>query len=431
MAWIWHMCITNMKKRGIRTTLTVLGVVIGVISIVSLLAIGLGVRNVMLDEATLGGSSTAITVYGTEGKRKELMITDRRMDDFQELDSVVAVYPQLNMNGMFTYNNYEGYSQVIGVPLEYMNQMTLLYGGQVSETSIKPELLVGSHALDYCYNINTGETYLEVYQEENKSKELPKETIPDYSGQYIQFYLGFTDSESESYRLDIAGVSEDAYYYIYCNIDVLKQFLKKNSQNGRIEGQPTDSNGKAYSEWIYDSAIVEVDDVEHVDEVLKKIQDMGFQAESNKEYVDMIQKITKIVQLLLGGIGAIALIVAVIGISNTMTTAVYDRVKEIGVLKVLGCDPEELLLMFLLESGILGGVGGLIGIAISYLITEVGVNIIAVKAIGMEQGVTLAMIPWWLAVSAFLFAILLGVLAGYFPAKWASKLKPIDAVRSL
>jgi ABC-type antimicrobial peptide transport system permease subunit len=198
-----------------------------------------------------------------------------------------------------------------------------------------------------------------------------------------------------------------------------------------VEGQPTKEDGTAYSEWIYDSAIVVADDVEHVDELVKKIQDMGFQAESNKEYVDMVQRSTKIVQILLGGIGAIALIVAVIGISNTMTTAVYDRIGEIGVLKVLGCDPGELLGMFLLEAGILGGVGGIIGIAISYLITEVGVNIIAVRAIEMAQGIRLAEIPWWLAVGAFLFAILLGVLAGFFPARWASRLRPIDAVRAL
>lgn len=430
MTWIWHMCITNMKKRGIRTLLTVLGVVIGVISIVSLLAIGLGVKGVLLDEVALEGNSTEIRVYGTEGKRKELMLTDRRLNDFSDLEYAIAVYPELNLIGRFDYGKYEGYSQIIGVPQEYMNQMELLYGENVSESTIKPELLVGSHALDYCYNTNTGVTHLEIYQDENENNNLPKDTIPDYTGESINFYMGFEEDASE-YRLNIAGVSDAAYYNIYCNIDVLKQFLKQNTVDGLVQGQPVNENGSAYSEWIYDGAIVVADDVEHVDALVKDIQDMGFQAESSKEYVDMVQRTTKIVQILLGGIGAIALIVAVIGISNTMTTAVYDRTKEIGVLKVLGCDPGELLKMFLLESGILGGVGGLIGIAISYLITEVGVNIIAVKAINMAKGTQLAIIPWWLAAGAFLFAILLGVLAGYFPAKWASKLKPIDAVRSL
>lgn len=156
---------------------------------------------------------------------------------------------------------------------------------------------------------------------------------------------------------------------------------------------------------------------------------MGFQTENNKELLDSMQREIKIVQFLLGGIGMIALVVAVIGIGNTMTTSVYDRINEIGILKVLGCDPDELLYLFLLESGILGGLGGLIGIIISYGMTELGVNKLAVKLLNMPKGTELAVIPLWLVASAFFFAVILGVLAGFFPAKWAAKLKPIEAVR--
>lgn len=430
MTWIWHMCMTNMRKRGIRTILTVLGVVIGVISIVSLLAIGLGVKDMLLTEAESYGSSTEIMVYGTEGKRKELMLTDRRLQDIAKLEFVEAVYPELNLNGRYTYGKYEGFMPITGVPEEYLDQMTLLYGEIPEETMWKPELVVGSHAMDYCYNPNTGVTYLETYQSRNESQGLKKDTIPDYSGDSIDMQLGYDDS-AVTQRLNIVGVSESASYHIYCNIDTLKKFLKRYSDNGVVLGQPLDMNGEPYSEWIYEDAIVTADDIGHVDALVKKLQDMGFQAESNKEYVDMVQRTTKMIQILLGGIGAIALIVAVIGIGNTMTTAVYDRVHDIGVLKVLGCDPEELLFMFLMESGILGGVGGVIGVAVSYLITEVGVNILAVKLLKMTEGTRLAEIPWWLAVSAVGFAILLGVIAGYFPARWAAGLKPIKAVQRI
>ena len=95
---------------------------------------------------------------------------------------------------------------------------------------------------------------------------------------------------------------------------------------------------------------------------------------------------------------------------------------------MLGSDPEELLYLFLLESGILGGMGGLIGVLISYGITELLVNHLAVKLMNLPQGTTLAIIPWWLAVAAFIFAILLGIAAGFFPARWAAKLKPIEAM---
>lgn len=220
---------------------------------------------------------------------------------------------------------------------------------------------------------------------------------------------------------------EDSYH-IYCDMDILKQYLKRQAAGGRLIGQPLNANGEAYREWIYSSAIIEAVDMEQVDTLVKQLQDMGYQAESNKEFVDYIQKIMKIAQMVLAGIGMIALVVAVIGIGNTMTTAVYDRIHEIGILKVLGSDPEELLYLFLLESGLLGGMGGLLGVILSYGIVEVFVNRMAVKLMELPKGTVLAVIPWWLAVAAVIFSILLGVLAGFFPAKWAAGLKPIKAL---
>ena len=158
-------------------------------------------------------------------------------------------------------------------------------------------------------------------------------------------------------------------YSIYCNQDELKLYLKRLADGGKIPGQPVNQNDENYNEWIYGSAIVEADDIESVKKLEQALKDMGFQTESNIEFVEYIEKTMKIAQLILAGIGMIALVVAVIGIGNTMTTAVYDRVQEVSMLKVLGADPEELLSLFLLESGILGGIGGIIGVLISYAIS--------------------------------------------------------------
>ena len=156
---------------------------------------------------------------------------------------------------------------------------------------------------------------------------------------------------------------------------------------------------------------------------------MGFQTESNIEFVEYIEKTMKIAQLILAGIGMIALVVAVIGIGNTMTTAVYDRVQEVSMLKVLGADPEELLSLFLLESGILGGIGGIIGVLISYGISGLAVNRLAVKLLSLSKGTMLAEIPIWLAFGAVIFAVFLGIAAGFFPARFATRLNPIEGMR--
>lgn len=421
MDWIWHLCFTNMKQRGVRTFLTILGVVIGVISIVSLLAIGIGVKKELLSTVEATGSVTEITVYGvTEGKRKDKMITDRKAAEIEQLEYVKAVYPQTTLSAMMKYNRYTGYARIVGVPESYLKQIKVGAGELPNETGIKPELLIGSYAMDMFYNESTGLSYTEAYEDDEEKKDL--------TGENMQVQLGL-EEDAPSYRLTVSGMTKDISYDIYCNLDVLKKYLKKIAVDGKISGQPVDENDENYKEWIYDSAIVKVDDVEHVDKVIKRLQDMGFQTENNKELLDSMQREIKIVQILLGGIGMIALIVAVIGIGNTMTTSVYDRINEIGILKVLGCDPDELLYLFLLESGILGGLGGLLGILVSYGITELGVNKLAVKMLNMPKGTELAVIPFWLSVAAFFFAVILGVFAGFFPAKWAAKLKPIDAVR--
>lgn len=422
MKWIWQMCITNMRQRGVRTFLTILGVVIGVISIVALLAIGIGVKRELLSDMESTVSVTRITVYGVSGgRRKDRMITDRKIAEMQDLEYVDSVYPQLTLQAQMTYGRFDVYASVVGVPNSYLQTLEIKEGALPDPDARKPELLMGGYALDMFVHSSTYESYSEIYEEEEEKKNL--------TGKKIEIKVPLGENGQQKDSLSVAGMLEQRDYRMYCDINVLKQYLKRIAKNGLIPGQPVQETGENYREWIYDCAVVEVDDVAHVEKVMDTLQDMGYQVENDKEYVDAMQKEIKVAQLLLGGIGMIALIVAVIGIGNTMTTSVYDRINEIGILKVLGCDTDDLLLLFLLESGILGGIGGLIGILLSYGITEILVNRLAVKLLELPKETTLAVIPLWLAVSAFLFSVLLGILAGFFPAKWAAKLRPIDAVR--
>lgn len=424
MKWIWHLCYANMKQRGIRTVLTILGVVIGVISIVSLLSIGIGVKETVLSEFMSNEQITQITVMGVnEGKRKDKMLTDERMKQFQELDHVTEVYPRLNVEGVSFYKNYVGYGDIIGVPRKYLENITLQYGNLPDMKSLKPEIVMGQGALYMFYNENTGACYIDTIEE------AERKTI-DLSGQNIEVQFGYTDDATKA-KLLVTGMLNNNSYDIYCDMDILKRYLKRIAVDGKIPGQPVNGNGENYNEWIYSGAIVVVDDTQHVEEVLKKLQNMGFQTENDKEYLDTMKKTVNVIQVMLGGIGMIALVVAVIGIGNTMTTAVYDRINEIGILKVLGCDLDELMILFLLESGILGGLGGLIGIGCSFLLIRFVLNPVAVKMLSLEAGTTLAVLPFWLILAAFAFSVLLGLLAGFFPAKWAAKLKPIDAVRKV
>lgn len=142
----------------------------------------------------------------------------------------------------------------------------------------------------------------------------------------------------------------------------------------------------------------------------------------------------KYIQLALGGIGAVSLFVAAIGIANTMMMSIYERTKEIGIMKVLGCDMRNIQSMFLMEAGYIGLIGGVVGLGLSYGLSGVINSVVKTADLGVDQAVSasvgLSYIPWWLAVISIVFAVLVGMIAGFFPSLRAMKLSPLAAIRT-
>ena len=160
-------------------------------------------------------------------------------------------------------------------------------------------------------------------------------------------------------------------YSVYCNLETLKSMLKKEFSGRAIPGQPTTKSGKPYKDFVYSSLKVKADDIDNVDALSTEIRNMGFQVTTNVEYMDSMKKQFAMVQAVLGGIGAVSLFVAAIGIANTMMMSIYERTKEIGVIKVLGCSLRNIKQMFLLEAAFIGFIGGLVGNILRFLISFV------------------------------------------------------------
>ncbi len=167
-----------------------------------------------------------------------------------------------------------------------------------------------------------------------------------------------------------------------------------------------------------------VDKMENVKAVQQELQNMGYEAYSNAEWMEQMQTQMGTIQMVLGGIGAVSLFVAAIGIANTMMMSIYERTKEIGIIKVLGCDMRNIRSMFLMEAGFIGFFGGLIGLILSYGISGV-INLVAGE---YYEGISY--IPWWLVFISLGFAVLVGMAAGFFPALRAMKLSPLAAIRN-
>ena len=144
-------------------------------------------------------------------------------------------------------------------------------------------------------------------------------------------------------------------------------------------------------------------------------------------------------QMMFAGIGAVSLFVAALGITNTMIMSISERTREIGVMKSLGCFVRDIRKIFLMEEGCIGFAGGLAGVVLSFGISAL-MNLAAGQAAMssefggfggemMEQTSGLSVIPWWLAVFAILFSVLIGIGAGYYPASKAVEIPALEAIK--
>ena len=169
--------------------------------------------------------------------------------------------------------------------------------------------------------------------------------------------------------------------------------------------------------------------MENVEELAQTIRSLGYDVYTNMEYINGMKKTLGMVQAVLGGIGAVSLLVAAIGIANTMMMAIYERTKEIGVMKVIGCSLKNIRQLFLLEAAFIGFIGGIAGNVLSIVISAVINVLVPGESLWGTEG-NISYIPVWLMLASMGFAVLVGMAAGYFPAVRAMKLSPLAAIRN-
>jgi len=450
---LFKLAISNLRRRKTRTLLTILGVVIGTASIVVMVSLGLGMSDMMLKSYQDEGSLTLIRVResyenrdSSSKNKKQMELTDENAEIFASLDHVVSVSPSLEINAMAKCNGYESNFTICGVSQYYLEQLKLREGGTIPEPNQgQLSLILGNQILYNSFYKPTTYESIEI----NPDKDTIFLTFPESS------YSEKKNNSSEEtttkskaakkYIFPISGIirggKEDwSYdsYNVYADIDTLKRFLQKIYKKALVPNPRTTKNGKAYTYYVYDTIYVFVDDMTNVKDVQTQISDLGFSVSSNMEWLESAQESLNMVQMVLGGIGGVSLLVAAIGIMNTMMMSIYERTKEIGVMKVLGCDMSDIKNMFLFESGIIGLMGGIAGLVVSYIISYIinffsssGTNDMVSMFIGYgSNSGSLSYIPLWLAGFAIVFAIAVGSIAGYIPAVRAMKLSPLAAIRN-
>ena len=452
----------NLLRRKGRTALTLVGVVIGTCMVVLMISLGIAQTKTNEEMLQSWGDLTQVQIYGygtmmgSDGK--PLYLDDAAITNIKQIPHVAAATPYAqayNLEGEITAGRNGRYTSdiynLIGIDPTALEPMGFaLQSGSwptntpASEKATKLQVLVGSSTgynfEDSRKSYNSPKRYRYEGQTDANGKELPPFVDIDKDKMTLTIKTGEGSTEkSRSWELEIVGVLEPdgaKGYWTQSGIVLRIQDMKMLQ---KIYNDMTKTKEESKS---YEQVYVKVDDLSNVTDVETAIHDLGFtNTYSMNQQREEMQKQVMNSQMIFGGIAAVSLLVAAINIINTMTMAIYERTREIGVMKVLGCELGNIRTMFLLESSTIGFIGGLIGVGIS-LIASFVLNNLSTLGQGLDLsglmgggyymgggGGTISIIPPWLMLAALVFATLVGLVAGILPANKAVKISALEAIR--
>jgi putative ABC transport system permease protein len=427
----------NLNRRKGRVGLTAVGVIIGTAAVVILvsLAIGLqanataqlaGIGDLTLINVipTYGGEGDPggpiISIDGAPGNIETKLLTPDALEELRTLPGVQDVFPREYFYGeaRLKYQRLETWAGGTGVPPGALKTMGLI--AQQGDVELeKGTIVIGS-------NFNT--TFFDPNFRPGKEPPPP----PDVYNQQLRLEIIKYDPDGnqiiKNYQVRVKGILQSNGrddWAIYMLLDDVTTY------NEWVNGQRINRNKTGYNE-----AVVKVDDPKNVKPVYDAILALGYQAFSPQPYVEGINSFFTILQVIFGGVGAIALLVAAIGIANTMAMAILERTREIGLMKALGATNRDILSVFLGEAAGIGFLGGLGGITVGWLVGEMLDVLVVAYLAGqaVQQGgppppESAVITPLWLAGFALFFATIIGFLSGLYPALRAATLVPINALK--
>jgi len=388
------------RLRGI---LTMLGVIIGVAAIVSLISLGQGLAEAVTSQfATLGTDRIIVSpksaIQGPPGEGAAARLTEDDSDRVERVPGVLRVAKRLIKSGELEFNDRTRFAFVGSMPEEPEGRALVeesfrlrVIEGRTLKSGDGQKVLVGN-----------GYTSEDIF-----GKPLRAGSRVLVNGRSFEV-VGVLDKLGNPQFDDIVLMPEDAMRGLYGIQDEVSAVVAQASHGEDPEA-------------VADRIARELRRFRGVKEGKE-----DFDVQTSGQLLGTFQNIISIVTAVLAGIALISVIVGGVGIMNTMYTAVLERTREIGVMKAIGASNESILVMFLLESGLLGVAGGVIGTVLGAGIAKL-VQAVATAFIG--PGLVQAQIPGWLVVSVLGFSFLAGAVSGVAPAYRASRLQPVEALR--
>lgn len=444
----------NLWRRKARTILTVLGVTIGTTSIVVMLSLGIGIKESQQKNMEQWGDLNIVRVmpgmnYDKEGRPlgEAKRLDKEAVAEIKGIEGVIAVCPAYEAGVEAKYGNKRGHIQLIGMDSKDLVNLDLeVSQGRLLEPDDRGAMVVGSQVINTFVDekmLRQMRREMMVYHRE-REKNDPTEMI---NKRITMLIPNPNDYEQKKlFHFQVVGLLEGEYkehahqaYVPIQDLEKMRKYMFGNVKSSPVKGGSSRVTGKSnpreYNPNDYSFIIVRTDDVAWTKKVSQTLKDQGYYCYSIADQLEGIEKSFRIMQAILGGIGGITLLVAALGITNTMIMSIYERTKEIGIMKVIGANFRDIHAMFITEAGLIGVIGGTIGLGFSYVISYI-LNQLSRNYMNRGMPVTseevmgISLIPPYLAIFALVFAFLIGVLAGLYPANRAVRLSPIQAIRN-
>lgn len=441
-----RVCLQNLLRRKSRTILTVLGVLIGCCSIVIMVSLGIGMKESQEKLLSELGDLTIITVTAPQKGHGKKKLDDKLLKEIRSLDGVEGVTPKLGFDAYTCRllagpgNRYVAdWSMLAGLDTAQMDKM----GYQLTDGTYPAapgEVAVGQY---FAYN------FRDTLRPEGANTINRWDSGMDEDGRLLPPPDAYFDPLKQPLTLEVTGADGSTFTVPLKAVGAVKednakgyetsdgvmmsvadlQALLKRAANGRSTPNSTPA---------YDSVLVKVSGIKQVDPVETAIKNLGYSTESMESIRKPMEKEARQKQMMLGGLGAISLIVAALGITNTMIMSISERTKEIGVMKSLGCYVYDIRVLFLAEAGAIGFIGGVIGSVISFVISLI-INLVSLgfapenflpAMLGAEGISRVSVIPPWLYLFALVFSVFIGLGSGYYPANKAVQIPALEAIKS-
>lgn len=451
---ILSLSVRNLYRRKGRTLLTISGVVIGCCAVVIMVSMGIGMKQSQEEMLASMGNLRQITVtpYTSKSAKRALLNKEavKKIKAIEHVENAVAK-KTLDLGDLYVTAGDQAryqcnYASIVGISDEDLKNAGYEITEGKSLGKKEGEILVGSH-LAYQFADSKrpdGKNYIDYWEDENARPFFDILKINLLISQQKEQSTGSEDSNNSSGN---TGVIWNTIQKL-TPVGVLKQnydvgdetdsgIVMRMKDFERLEKEVKKvTHGTVSKE--YSQVNVNVTDISKVAEVEAQIQKMGFSTSSMESIRKPMEQSAQQKQLMLAGLGAVSLFVAAIGIANTMIMSITERTREIGVMKALGCDLNDIRKEFLTEAALIGFLGGIVGAAVScgvswLMNTFSGVSLTDSALIYAEDSMSgasqLSVIPMWLMLSAVLFSVLMGVAAGFLPANRAVHISALEAMK--